>query len=545
MSKKTYENKPLELYTDEQREAIEKHIEKYFGEIITVFSEKVPEYVKLSVNVIPPSRKQPYYTLVTCGMGAHIMNVPSELKDKHLERAEFVICLPPNWDINSEEFKYYWPLKILSLLAKLPIEEDSWISWGHSVDYGTDLSDDVGFCGIMIIDPEFEEDSCVCSLDDDNKVNFYQVLPLYRSELEFKHNNGASALIKQFPDKYRKIADIERPCVVPDNFMEIIDTVERHSKKIVEKNLDVLEINGANHISAFLLWLIEYDMVNDDFLEFFADEIQQIQAGKYDVRKFLINSLGGELTTDILNEEGREFVQSYYDFYCEPPSYPSDVDKMAEAYFGKERYESDEFSNEAYLFVPFDKIYIISMQKYITTAFGEFCTMKDLKLSDEKWRIDSYDDHVCKIRRKKLDTPEINAVNHITAFLRWSIEHKLMHGDFIEFYAEYKDMIESGELELRDFIINNLNGEISIDMFNEEGQAFCKYYYIFSNGEDKPCYPSDVDRMTLDYFGEGKYNCEEFQDEAYLFVPFNKTYYRNISKYINKNYRNFKKIYKK
>lgn len=555
-SGKNVDEKPLELYTDKQRKTVEEHIEKYFGEIRNVFSEKSPEYIGLNINVIPPNRKNPYYTLVTSGMGAHIMNIPEELKKSHHERAELVLCLPPDWDLDSDKLEYYWPLKLLSLLSRLPIEEDAWLGWGHTVDYGTGFADNTEFCSAMIIFSMFGKDSCECSLSDDEKVWFYQILPLYREELDFKHENGASALIGKFTDEQLTVADIERPCVVPKNFMELIDSVEDHSRKVEEKNLDILEINGANHIAAFLQWFIEHDMLNDDSLEFFAEDIELIKSGEYDIRKFLINSLGGELTTDILKDEGRDFAHFYYSFYCEPPSYPDDVDKMAEAYFGKERYESDEFSDEAYLFVPFDKDYISAMYKYIDHAYSDFCYFKEhKKLPDEEtetddedednYILDRYENHAKPIDEKGLNIDKINAANHIAAFLKWCIEHELMCDDFMDFYSKFQKNIKNGKLDIRKFFIDNLDGELNANMFNEKGQLFCYYYYDFTAESDEPCYPEDVDRMALDYFGEEKYNSDEFQDEAYLFVPFGDDYFTAINRYIEKNFEEFLEVEKK
>ena len=265
MAKKKSAKKPLELYTDEQQDAIFEHIEKYFGEIVNVFSEKTSEYIDLKINVIPPNRKNMYYTLVTSGMGAHIMKIPKELKKKYPPRAELVLCLPPDWDLDREEVEYRWPLKLLSLLSRIPIEEDAWLGWGHSVDYRNNFASNTEYCSAMLIFSKLGEDSFECTLPDNEKVIFYQVVPLHRNELEFKHINGAAALVEKFTSKQLKIVDIERPSVIPDNFTEIIDTVESHSKKVSEKKLDTLEINGANHISAFLQWVIEHNMINDDF----------------------------------------------------------------------------------------------------------------------------------------------------------------------------------------------------------------------------------------------------------------------------------------
>ena len=39
---------------------------------------------------------------------------------------------------------------------------------------------------------------------------------------------------------------------------------------------------------------------------------------------------------------------------------------------------------------------------------------------------------------------------------------------------------------------------------------------------------------AMEYFGEEKYNCEEFQDEAYLFMPFDDEYIERMNKYIEK-----------
>lgn len=545
---------PLEHYTDEQREAVEKHIEKYFGEIRNVFSEKDPKYIKLNINVIPPSRENPYYTLVTSGMGAHLMNVPEELKDKHLERAELVICLPPDWNLDSDKLEYYWPLKILSLLSRISIEEDAWLGWGHTVDYGTNFADNTGFCTVMMIYSMFGKKSVECKLPNGEKVLFYQVLPLYRKEKEFKHEHGASALVNKMTDEELTVADIDRRCVVPDNFMELIDTVEQHSLKITEKNLDVLEINAANHIAAFLRWIIEHDMINDDFLDFFAEDIEQIKSGQYDVRKFIINSLGGELTDEIMTDIGGRFSHFYYSYYCEPPSYPDDVDKMAKAYFGEEKYKCDEFQNEAYLFVPYNEKYIQDMYEYIHHAYADFCYYEEHnKLpgeeddddNDDDYVLDSYENHAESIDEKGLDVDKINAANHITAFLKWCIEHELMCGLFMDFYSDFKEDIDSGKLDIRDFFINNLDGELNLNMFNEKGQLFCYYYYDFSAKANEPCYPDDVDRMALDYFGEEKYNCDEFQDEAYLFVPFDDDYFTAINRYIEKNFKDFLKLKKK
>ena len=79
---------------------------------------------------MPPSEERDYYTLVTMGMGAHRMNVPEELAEYKLERAELAIALPADWKLDQESMKdekWYWPIRLLKSLARLPINCDSWL----------------------------------------------------------------------------------------------------------------------------------------------------------------------------------------------------------------------------------------------------------------------------------------------------------------------------------------------------------------------------------------------------------------------------------
>ncbi|MBQ9139788.1 MAG: hypothetical protein IJX61_04195 [Ruminococcus sp.] len=133
----------------------------------------------------------------------------------------------------------------------------------------------------------------------------------------------------------------------------------------------------------------------------------------------------------------------------------------------------------------------------------------------------------------------INGANHIAAYFRWIVEHNMLSEDFEEFFEEEILAIREGKIDIRKFIINSLGGELLLDMMNEEGAEFTNYYYNFYRNDDEPCYPGDVDNAALDYFGEEKYNCEEFDDEAYLFVPYDEDYYKAMCSYIDKNYENF------
>ena len=379
MARGRKKNKEPEIYTDEQMRLVEEHIENNFGIVSNYYQNKEEGKIQLNINIIPASRKNPYITLVTTGMGAHVMKAKGKSGEDFFNRGELVLCLPPGWKLDGSEPDDFWPVHLLDLIADFSSGDDTWLSWGHTIDYGDNFQELTGFRGIMLIMAMFGNDSWSCRLSENDKVTFYQVIPLFESELRFTEKNGSAALVNRMGKDFSKVVDPERKHYVPDNFSDILDTVEDHSCKVEEKELNIPDINGADHIAAFLRWMMEHDMINYEFLDYFAEEFQQIRSGELDIRKFLINSLDGELNKELFTDEGKEFAGYYYDFYGDDddPCYPSDVDSMALDYFGEERYNSDEFSDEAYLFVPFDEAYFEHMSEYIDKAYNKF--LQDVK----------------------------------------------------------------------------------------------------------------------------------------------------------------------
>ncbi len=187
-----------EVYDEEELDEIEYFISDAFGEYDNVFHEIVSPDIHVDICIIPPDGERDFYTLVTMGMGAHRMNVPEELEDCRLSRAELAICLPGNWDVYSDKERWYWPIRLLKVLARLPLQEDTWLGWGHSIDNGRPFDESTELCGCMLIHPAaFSNEDYICPLPDGSEVNFYQVIPLYREEMEFKMEHSAEDLLKQ------------------------------------------------------------------------------------------------------------------------------------------------------------------------------------------------------------------------------------------------------------------------------------------------------------------------------------------------------------
>ena len=368
-----------EVYTEEEMEAVEGHIQQYFGKFENVFHELSSPDIHVDICVVPPSEERDYYTLVTMGMGAHRMNVPEELAEYKLERAELAIALPRNWKLKREDLKnerWYWPIRLLKALARLPIASDTWLGFGHTMDHEEDFAKDTKLCAAILTGPQDTEDgSEVCILPSGEEVNFYQVIPLYRDELEYKLAHDADALLDKMngisfvvePDRQDAIT---RGTLSNDNFDGEMDDVSYHIESIEEKGLPIDPINAYNHMAIYLRWCMEHDLMGEEFLKEYGEVVKQVKAdpASVDLRAFIQNELDGCLFSVLFNQQGRAFAGYYYG-EGDSPYYPADVDDNALRFFGPERYHSNEFQDEAYLFIPFDEDYYQAMAKVIEERF--------------------------------------------------------------------------------------------------------------------------------------------------------------------------------
>jgi len=202
----------LEFYTEKEFKIIDSHIDKTFGKCKNVFHEIVSPDIHVDICVIEPTKQRNYYTLVTMGMGAYKMNIPSELKSNKIDRAELLITLPPDWDLTHlDEEINYWPIRWLKIMARLPIEQNTWLGWGHSVPNGEPFAENTGFSGMLVTMPYFfGEKSASCKLPNKEIVRFYQLVPLYENEMQYKIENGAEALEDLFPDNFDMIVNVNR-----------------------------------------------------------------------------------------------------------------------------------------------------------------------------------------------------------------------------------------------------------------------------------------------------------------------------------------------
>lgn len=202
----------LELYSEKEIYLLEEHIKEYFGDFEKVYHEIVSPDIHVDIVVIPPSETKEYYTLVTMGMGAHKMNVPKELKKYNLERAEIVVYLPKDWLIDDKSEEFFWPLRWLKDIARLPINDNTWVGFGHTISNEGPFAENTELHGILLLNACGEKDGAArLKLPNKDIVNFYQMYPIYKEEMDYKIENGSDKLRDLFnPEEFTYVVDINR-----------------------------------------------------------------------------------------------------------------------------------------------------------------------------------------------------------------------------------------------------------------------------------------------------------------------------------------------
>ena len=205
---------PMYAYSNRELLKFESFVEQNFGKFDSVLHEIISPDIHLDIIPVPPTDEQPFYKLVTMGAGAYKMNVPKELKGQKLERAEYVIFLPGDWDLSSSDEKYYWAIRQLKAIARLPVNSGEWLGLGHTLsahDDSSPVAENTKLNSFVLLaawgkNQEFVEP---LKLGLFKQVNFYQLLPLYQEELEFKLANSLNDLLRRFDD-FSLIVDTNR-----------------------------------------------------------------------------------------------------------------------------------------------------------------------------------------------------------------------------------------------------------------------------------------------------------------------------------------------
>ena len=113
MNKDNKEKIPLYSYSEKELEKVSSYIERQYGEYEDVIHEIVSPDIHCDIVLVPPTDSSPYYKLVTMGAGAYKMNIPKEYTSMICDRAEYVIFLPKDWNVDADNEEDWWPMRLL------------------------------------------------------------------------------------------------------------------------------------------------------------------------------------------------------------------------------------------------------------------------------------------------------------------------------------------------------------------------------------------------------------------------------------------------
>ena len=207
MNKDNKEKIPLYSYSEKELEKVSSYIERQYGEYEDVIHEIVSPDIHCDIVLVPPTDSSPYYKLVTMGAGAYKMSIPKEFKSMICDRAEYVIFLPKDWNVDADNEEDWWPMRLLKSAARLTVDTDDYLYITHSVQVeedGSPVAENTQFNSFVLMPSIGKERQVVEPLKLSlfgKKVAFYQLFPLYPEELEFKLEHGYDDLVELFKEE--------------------------------------------------------------------------------------------------------------------------------------------------------------------------------------------------------------------------------------------------------------------------------------------------------------------------------------------------------
>lgn len=179
-------------------EAIDRHIEEYFGPVEFVYHEMISHLVAAHVHVIAPTPERPFRTLITSGMSERPMAVPEGHGISPF--AEVMIALPPDWDLTdkSDESRM-WPVTLLRDIARFPHQYGTWIGTWHTIPNGNPAepyAPGVPFTSVVVAPMLWtDEQAHTVEVGDGHRIDILALVPLHPAEAALKREQGTDALL--------------------------------------------------------------------------------------------------------------------------------------------------------------------------------------------------------------------------------------------------------------------------------------------------------------------------------------------------------------
>ena len=366
---------------------VKKHIDQYFGTFTQILSVDGKPDLPIQIILIPPRLEHDYYTLVTLGLSRHRMKFPEERQDEKLERAELLINLPRYWKLTEsgcKEDRWSWPIQMMLSIVRFALNDPEVGLESRTTlmegDDGIPFAENTELRGKILLWPgPFGQDAFACRLPSGEEVNFYQVIPLYREEIQFKRENGSDALLDLCQDESLEVINPKRLNVVTDREKIGYDPAEMdNAKKQIEKiqslRLPVDELDACNLMAFYLGWAMKRGQMSNPFLSRYRDVVEAVQSGEsLDLRTFIMNKLDGKLSTQFFDRKGSGFAQWYaQDNRSNPYVYRRDCRNIVLTSLKDHHWNSVTEEEAAYLLLPYTEKNQQSVEKLLDERYAMY-----------------------------------------------------------------------------------------------------------------------------------------------------------------------------
>lgn len=165
----------------------EAHYQKFIGALAqpVMHSTDVKD-VHIDIYQFAPTKKRPYWTLITGGMSDKRQALPEGTPEYVAARTELVLY--------AQEPKP-WMFSVLKGMAEMPLDGDSFLSWHHTVPNGMPMTEQTSLLTSYFFLPPFFEKKNFESLEiEGDQVGFLLMIPITENERLFAIENGSSVL---------------------------------------------------------------------------------------------------------------------------------------------------------------------------------------------------------------------------------------------------------------------------------------------------------------------------------------------------------------
>ena len=192
---------------DEWMAKRQKHYCKFFGPMSDNVMHSTNEHeVHVDIYQFEPSKKRPYWTLITGGMSDKRQNVPDNV-DWASGRSEVLAYVKE---------PYERIFAVLKLLAEMPFEENSYMHWFHTISVGEPVTKrQTELTCTFLLPPFFEKPGFDTLHIGGDKVDFLMMVPITLQERHYAKQNGGQALLEVLEEaNFGPVVDENRKSLV-------------------------------------------------------------------------------------------------------------------------------------------------------------------------------------------------------------------------------------------------------------------------------------------------------------------------------------------